>query len=322
MRNLRTILLGCVACAAIHPVAAAAEDAAPAAPAAATESGSGLGDIVVTARRVEENLQSVPVAVTGFNAEMLANLNIANFGDLGATVPNLDVQRQFGSASAPQFYLRGVSTGSLKFETDAGIGLYIDGVYLGRPAGTAFDLADIERVEVLRGPQGTLFGRNATGGAINFVTAAPSGELKIKAEGTVGNFDRYKGRVSVDLPALGPLAVRLSYLHDQNSGYVKNLTPGRTFTFAAPFGTIKSAKDFGRENTDAVAVAARLDFDALKIDYKFDYTDKVSTQLGQQLLGFDPTFVATAPFFYSPPSVVVGPSTKRQKAIALDFTTP
>ncbi|ARS28059.1 TonB-dependent receptor [Sphingomonas sp. KC8] len=316
MRNLRSILLGCVACTAFHPLAAIAQD---------TQAGAserGLGDIVVTARRVEENLQSVPVAVTGFNSEMLQNLNIANFGDLGAAVPNLDVQRQFGSASAPQFYLRGVSTGSLKFETDAGIGLYIDGVYLGRPAGTAFDLADIERVEVLRGPQGTLFGRNSTGGAINFITAAPSGELKVKVEGTIGNFDRYKGRISVDLPAFGPLSVRLSYLHDQNRGYVKNLTPGRTYNFTAPFGTVKSAKDFGRENTDAFAAAARLDLDALKIDYKFDYTDKRSTQLGQQLLGFDPSFAATAPAFYGSPSLVVGPSTKRQKALALDFTTP
>ena len=106
---------------------------------------AGIGDIVVTARRTEESAQTVPVAVTGYNSEQLEALDIKGFGDIGKTVPSLDVQRQFGSASAPQYYLRGVSTGTLKFEADAGIGLYIDGVYLGRPAGTAFDLADVER---------------------------------------------------------------------------------------------------------------------------------------------------------------------------------
>jgi len=307
--------------AAIQPHVALAQNA----PAGGSAASSGLGDIVVTARRTEESAQTVPVAVTGYNAAQLEALDIQGFGDIGKTVPNLDVQRQFGSASAPQYYLRGVSTGTLKFEADAGIGLYIDGVYLGRPAGTAFDLADIERVEVLRGPQGTLFGRNSTGGAINFITARPTGEFGIKAETTLGNFDRRKGRITVNLPALGPVSVRLSYLHDENKGYVKNLTPGREFKFAEPFGTIKSAKTFGAENTDAVAAAVHIDGGALQVDYKFDYTDKVSTQLAQQLLGYDPTYtpgVGNPPFYAASPSIYVPPTTKRQKAVALDFTTP
>ena len=286
---------------------------------------AGIGDIVVTARRTEESAQTVPVSVTGYNSDQLEALNIQGFGDIGKTVPNLDVQRQFGSASAPQYYLRGVSTGSLKFEADAGIGLYIDGVYLGRPAGTAFDLADIERVEVLRGPQGTLFGRNATGGAINFITSRPSGEFSVKADATVGNFDRRKGGITVNLPSFGPVSVRLSYLHDENRGYVKNLTPGRTFHFAEPFGTIKSAKSFGAENTDAFAAAVHIDGGALQVDYKFDYTDKVSTQLAQQLLGYDPGYVVgvgNPPFYTAAPSIYVPPSTKRQKAVALDMTSP
>jgi iron complex outermembrane receptor protein len=292
---------------------------------AAETENTGLGDIVVTARRTEERLQDVPAAVTGYNSAELAALDINGFGDIGKTVPNLDVQRQFGSASAPQYYLRGVSTGTLKFEADAGIGLYIDGIYLGRPAGTAFDLADIERVEVLRGPQGTLFGRNSTGGAINFVTAAPKGELGVRAEGTVGNYDRYKGRVTVDLPAMGVLTARLSYMHDQNTGYVKNLTPGRTFNFAAPFGKIVSAKSFGAENTDAFSAALRLNLSPVTVDYKFDYTDKVSTQLGQQLLGFDPGYAAgvgNPPFYTGAPGTFLAPSTTRRDALALDFTSP
>jgi iron complex outermembrane receptor protein len=287
-----------------------AQDAAPQAGAG----GDRLQDIVVTARRVNESLQAVPVAVTGYNSKTLAALDIKSFADIGKTVPNLDVQRQFGSASAPQFYLRGVSTGSLKFEQDAGIGLYVDGVYLGRPAGTAFNLADIDRVEVLRGPQGTLFGRNATGGAINFITAAPKGQFAVRADGTVGNYDRYKGRISVDLPAVGPLSARVSYVHDENSGYVKNLTPGRVFEFAQPFGTIKSVKTFGFENTDAFAAAVRLDLDRLVVDYKFDYTDKVSSQLGEQAL-------SNPPLGFGFGGVTVPASTKRLNALPLDFAS-
>lgn len=233
--NVRIAALACTALIALQPAFAhAAETQGGAEPAA------GIADIVVTARRTQERLQDVPVAVTGYDQVQLKALDIKGFGDIGKTVPNLDVQRQFGSANAPQYYLRGVSTGTLKFEADAGIGLYIDGIYLGRPAGTAFSLADIERVEVLRGPQGTLFGRNSTGGAINFVTSAPKGEFGVKAEGTVGNYDRYKGQVVVNLPAFGPFSARVSYLHDQNKGYAKNLTPGRTFNFVEPFGTIRS----------------------------------------------------------------------------------
>jgi iron complex outermembrane receptor protein len=307
----RSLILSCTALAALTaPNAVWAQSSAEGAQ-------EGLSDIVVTARRTEESLQDVPVAVTGYTTEELAALDIGGFGDIGKTVPNLDVQRQFGSASAPIFYLRGVSTGSLKFETDAGIGLYIDGIYLGRPAGTAFDLADVERVEVLRGPQGTLFGRNSTGGAINFVTAAPSGEFGVKASGTVGNYDRYKGQVTVNLPALGPISARISYLHDQNTGYVDNLTPGRTFKFAAPFETVRSAKSFGAENTDAISLALRLDLGAFKADYKFDYTDKVSTQLGTQVLSaFNPGFLPGTT------GVFVGGTTERLNALALDFTTP
>ncbi|MEO6093943.1 MAG: TonB-dependent receptor [Novosphingobium sp.] len=324
--TMRSALLACSGLAALAPTLAWGQAAAETPPAAnaAEEKSSGIKDIVVTARRTEESAQSVPVSVTAIGAAELEALDIKGFADIGKTVPNLDVQRQFGSASAPQYFLRGVSTGTLKFEADAGIGLYIDGIYLGRPAGTAFDLADIERVEALRGPQGTLFGRNSTGGAINFITSAPSGEFGVKAQATLGNYARRKGQITVNLPALGPITARISYLHDENRGYVRNLTPGRTFSFVQPFGTVKSAKTFGAENTDAVSAAVRLDLGAFKADYKFDYTDKVSTQLGAQLLGYDPGYAAgvgNPPFYTAPPSIYVPPSTRRQSALALDFTT-
>jgi iron complex outermembrane recepter protein len=295
----------------------------PAPEAEAQPQRAGVEDIVVTARRTEERLQDVPVAVSAFNEQTMTNLGIENFGDVGKAVPNLDTQRQFGSASAPQFFLRGIASGLLSFEVDSPIGLYVDGVYLGRPAGTAFDLADVSRVEVLRGPQGTLFGRNSVGGAINFITSVPKGEFGVRAEATVGNYDRMRGRITVDLPALGPLAARVTYMHDENKGYVRNRTPGRTFTFSAPFGTVRSASSFGAEETDAFAAAVRLDLGRFTADYKFDFTDKVSSQLGTQLLGFGTPPSGTAAAAYSNPnSIVIGPSTRRRDSLALDFMSP
>lgn len=308
----RKALLVCTALAAIAPAHAWAQDAN-----SAEQPDGGIGDIVVTARRTEESAQRVPVAVTAIGAEQLQALNIQGFADIGKTIPNLDVQRQFGSASAPQFFLRGFSTGSLKFETDAGIGLYVDGVYLGRPAASAFDLADIERVEVMRGPQATLFGRNSTGGAINFITAAPTGEFGVKAEIGAGSYNAFKGRVSVNLPAFGPLSVRVAYLHDENRGYVTNLAAGKTYTFAAPFGTIRAADTFGADRTDAVSVAARLALGAFTADYKFDYTDKTSTQLAQQALpGSDTGTTGPGACFGQAPSATY------LTAVCLDFTSP
>jgi iron complex outermembrane receptor protein len=113
---------------------------------------SGLQDIVVTARKQAESLQDVPTAITALNAEMLQDLQINSFQDVGKTVPNVLIQKQAGSPTAPQFNIRGISAGSIDFQIDSGVALYVDGVYMGRPGNSGFDLADLERLEVLRGP--------------------------------------------------------------------------------------------------------------------------------------------------------------------------
>ena len=256
---------------------------------AQTAQGSGAShveDIIVTARKRAESLQTVPTAITAMNAEKLADLQIEGFQDIGKTVPNLLVQKQAGSPTAPQFNMRGVSTGSLDFQRDSGIALYIDGVYLGRPGNSGFDLADLERLEVLRGPQGTLFGRNSTGGAISFTTAAPTGEFGVIADGTVGNFERRRGRITLNTPEWNGFSARITYVHDENEGPVKNSAPERrTFLYPEPFGAKKAAKTFGANNTDSILAAVRFTGVAgLTLDYKFDYTDLDTTIDGMQLL--------------------------------------
>lgn len=259
-------------------------------------------DIVVTARKQAENLQEVPTAITALNAASLEDLQINSFQDVGKTVPNVLIQKQAGSPTAPQFNIRGISAGSIDFQVDSGVALYVDGVYLGRPGNSGFDLADLERLEVLRGPQGTLFGRNSTGGAISFTTAGPTGELGAIVEGTLGNYDRRRGRITINTPEWNGLSARITYVHDENEGSVRNSAPTRrTFLYGAPFGAKKAAKTFGANNTDSVLAAVRYEgIEGLTLDYKFDYTDLVTTIDAMQLLNAGPVFSFVTNFANQP----------------------
>ncbi|GGC06539.1 TonB-dependent receptor [Novosphingobium endophyticum] len=279
--SARIALAGC----ALSPsVAWAAQEEAD--PVAEPAADNRVGEIVVTARKKVESLQDVPTAVTALGAAQLKDLQIESFQDVGKTVPNVLVQKQAGSPTAPQFNIRGISAGSLNFQIDSGVALYIDGVYLGRPGNSGFDLVDLERLEVLRGPQGTLFGRNSTGGAISFITAGPTGEFGVIAEATVGNYDRRRGRITINTPEWAGLSARITYVHDEQEGPVKNSADvRRTFLYPEPFGPRTAAKTFGANNTDSVLAAVRYEgIPGLTLDYKFDYTDLVTTIDGMQLL--------------------------------------
>lgn len=284
-RTLSGTLLACVASTALAAGSAQAQSTQTATPDVAQRSQGGLADIVVTARKRSESLQNVPTAVTALGPEEIADLQIESFQDVGKTAPNVVIQKQAGSPTAPQFNIRGVSSGSINFQIDSGVALYVDGVYLGRPGNSAFDLADIERIEVLRGPQGTLFGRNSTGGAISFVTTAPTGEFGVILDGTLGNYERRRGRITINTPEWNGLSARVTYAHDENTGYVKNSGPRRTYLYPAPFGPQTSAGSFGANNNESVFAAVRYTgIDNLTVDYRFDYADLVTTLDAMQLL--------------------------------------
>ena len=248
----------------------------------------GLGEIVVTAQRREESLQDVPVAVTALNSETLDNLRVTDVQRLTGLAPNLAITTQ-GIQSIPTISMRGINSGTSDNAVDPKIGIYLDGVYIGRSVGAIFDLADIERVEVLRGPQGTLFGRNATGGAISLITARPTGEFGVKAMASYGNQDSLRFRTTVNLPQMGPLALKFSYLHDESHGWMKNLAGGQTVDLSMrepSFGTLTYADRLGARNIDAFQAAARLDFGGdFTADYRFDYTDSKTVGSPVQVLG-------------------------------------
>ncbi|GAB3279943.1 TonB-dependent receptor [Parahaliea aestuarii] len=250
---------------------------------------SALEEVVVTARRVEESLQDVPVAVTALTRNTLEALRIDSFLTVGQTVPNVYIQKQGGSPTAPQMNIRGVSNGSLNMQVDSGIGLYVDGVYIGRSGAAAFDMADLERVEVMRGPQGTLFGRNSTGGAINLITSKPTGDADFGLDFTVGNFNHREYRARIDTAEWNGFSARLVAGHVEYDGDVENLSAERTFHFDEPFGSYTTNSRGGDSDTDNVYVAINYaGIERLTVDYKFDYSNWKGTMNYRQMGSFGP----------------------------------
>ena len=160
-----------------------------------TGAGYGLEEIVVTTRKQSENLQSTPVTVTAFTETALQNRGIQNNADIANFTPNVvfDTSSTFAGADTFQAFIRGVGQSDFALNTDPGVGLYIDGVYFARAPGSVIDLLDIERVEVLKGPQGTLFGRNSIGGVVSIITRKPTNDFEFRGEATVGRFQRIEG---------------------------------------------------------------------------------------------------------------------------------
>ncbi|MGF7148185.1 iron complex outermembrane receptor protein [Sphingomonas zeicaulis] len=268
-----------------------AQDAAQGpAPQADPVSETALSDIVVTAQRREESLQKVPVAVTAIGAEAIDTLRVTNVKNLAGLAPSLQIQTQ-GLQSNPSIAIRGVASGVSNNAVDPKVGIYLDGVYIGRTVGSIFDLADIQRVEVLRGPQGTLFGRNATSGAISLVSAPPTGEFEVRGNVSYGNYDAIRGKVVINLPQFGPFSIKLAYLHDQIDGDATNLLGGQTIDLSLRdprFGRLTFARKLGVRNIDGGQVAVRGEFGNLTADYRFDYTDARTTGRAIQSLGVIP----------------------------------
>lgn len=152
--------------------------------------------IQVTARRTAENLQSVPVAVTSIGAEDLKTKGIENLTAIQQQSPNTTLQVSRGTNSTLTAYIRGIGQQDPLWGFEPGVGIYIDDVYLARPQGAALDVYDVERIEVLRGPQGTLYGRNTIGGAVKYVTKPLSGYNELSLRGTVGSYNQRDGKIA------------------------------------------------------------------------------------------------------------------------------
>jgi len=227
---LRTILL---AATALCSTPAWADDTArPAIPESPVQSdqaqeGSQVTDIVVTAQRREQSVQDVPVAISAFSSAQLESQGVSNTLDLGQFVPNMIAQNNTGLGSANAFYLRGLGNSETIPTFDPPVGTYVDDIYLSRQNANNLNMFDVERVEVLRGPQGTLFGRNTTGGAINVILRKPGFDtVSGYAEIGYGSYNKKLARASVDIPLAPTFAIKVSGYWQDDDGYAKNITTG------------------------------------------------------------------------------------------------
>ena len=193
-------------------------------------------DIVVTAQRREESVQDVPIAITAFSAAELERRNISSALDLVQYVPNFVGHNNTGLATANAYFIRGVGDTESLASKDPPVGTYVDDLFFSRQSANNFSFFDVERVEVLRGPQGTLFGRNTTGGAINVVVRKPQARLGGFAEVGYGSFDLVTARASIDLPISSHFLSKISGYYSDDNGYVKNITTGETLNDERGYG--------------------------------------------------------------------------------------
>lgn len=188
-----------------------------------------LDNLSVTARRVEETVQDVPVAVSAFSADDLRNLQAENLDSIQGAVPNLNIAQGRGSASSVNVFIRGIGQPDALQTFDPGVGIYVDDVYISRIQGSLFSLFDIERLEVLRGPQGTLYGKNSTGGAVKIVTKNPSQYQEGAVEVTYGNEGRAEGKFYVSGPLGGGWSGSVSGVVSRLEGFVEDPVTGRDY---------------------------------------------------------------------------------------------
>jgi iron complex outermembrane receptor protein len=183
-----------------------------------------LTEVVVTAQKREQRLLDAPLSVSALGADELEARRITGIKDLqGGAIPSLQVLPLSGRASAVSLSMRGIDSGDpTQISQDPAFGMYIDGVYLGRVQGLGLELMDIERIEVMRGPQGTLFGRNAVGGAMNVISRRPSGEFQVRQRAGIGNYGERTLRTNVDLPKFGDVSIKIDGVLTQRDGWVKN----------------------------------------------------------------------------------------------------
>jgi iron complex outermembrane receptor protein len=185
-----------------------------------------LEEVVVTAQKREQSLQDVALAVSAFSGDMMNNAGVVNIEDITAMTPGFAISAYNPVTPAP--YIRGVGTNSSSVGDDASVGVFIDEVYAGRAGGYRSDMYDVARVEVLRGPQGTLYGRNVAGGAMNIITNNPSEEFEAYVEGTYGDYDLlgFKGSLSGPLTDNGSVRARLAVASRQRDGHTDNVVTG------------------------------------------------------------------------------------------------
>jgi iron complex outermembrane receptor protein len=260
-------------------------------------SGAMLEEIVVTARKREESLQDAPIAVSAFSGEALEFRGVEDIDRLDQFVPNLVLNESptYSNMSNAAVYIRGIGQNDFTPVIDPGVGIYVDGVYLGRSVGAVLDIVDIERIEVLRGPQGTLFGRNTIGGAITLTSKQPEEEFGGNVDVKYGTDDRFNVRATVNAPLVENLYARLSLASFQQDGYVTR-----------PF----DGKDLGDDDTLGARFALRwLPAPNVDLNWSIDYSRDRQNGNPYVLTGIQPLNIGLVTSPTGAPSMSVAANT-------------
>ena len=281
------------------PAIAAADDQAGATSVAPAERAS-IEDIIVTARRREESAQSTPVAVTAIGGQQLKDLASVRLSDIASLAPSVKITTASGSANAPVIFIRGIGTITTAMYAEPAVGLYVDGVYMPRPTGNAFDLPDVERLEVLRGPQGTLFGRNTTGGAVLITTQTPTNESSGRVEIGYGSNDEMLVNAVLQTGEIGNSGFKAKFagqIHKRD-GWVNS--PG-----------FNQSDWGGNEKAANLSFALRGDVGKLTIDNRLRYS-KVDSFTSWQIIGGTPAaltaYTNSAAANPSGPPLIISPT--------------
>ncbi|PWG03240.1 TonB-dependent receptor [Sphingosinicella humi] len=249
---------------ATAPLAAQTADAN--APLAVEEPAATGNTIVVTARRREENLLDVPIAVTAYSGEELAMQGALDITEISDTTPNVTLEASRGTNNTLTAFIRGVGQQDPVAGFEAGVGIYLDDVYLNRPQAALLDIYDVERIEILRGPQGTLYGRNTIGGAVKYVTARLPDDPSVRVRATLGTYEQADLIVGLSTPITDSFRVGATAARLSRDGFGKNLTTGL---------------DNYNRDIWAGRLAAELDVgDAVELRIAGDYTEDRSDPRG------------------------------------------
>ena len=296
----------------------------------ASSDNGGLEEIIVTAQKREQSVQDVPIAVTAVTEASLQANRIYTVNDLSAIAPGLTVKPSAGGISTPSFTLRGQVSFGVVAGSDKQVSVYLDGVYISSPRGSIFDLPDIQRLEVLRGPQGTLFGRNATAGAVSITTRDPSGNARVRLEGTYGNYDQYRIRATVETPEFGPFSALFSYVRNYRRGEIENSQAGTVWdrtNSPDPLFAKKTVSPRWLGTVDSNSYFAALKFESgdFRMTYKYDRNDDHGTPEGTAIAAYDRTApllgnVLTA--LYTSNNVHFNPSAKRPDIVDNAWVIP
>ena len=212
--GLRALLATTAACIAV-------------APALAQDEAMDEDVIVVTAQQRAQSSQDVPISLQVMDSEFISSVAADDMGDLEAFVPGLDVSN--GSPTQPRYSIRGITTSDFGVGTDPAVGIYVDGIYAARSGASLLAFNDIERIEVLKGPQGTLFGRNSAAGAVSIITREPSDELEGRVAVRLGSHNRVRTEAMINIPITDTLAVRANFLDNSADGWLTDAVTGEDY---------------------------------------------------------------------------------------------